>query len=276
MTPYISIITVNYNNAVGLKKTMESVLNQSYDNYEYIVVDGDSTDGSKDVLNSFDNSDLIAVSERDTGIYNAMNKGIRKARGTYVLFLNSGDHFHSEKVLEEAVPHLEKETSFVGFDLILDKDSGQEIKTHPEKIALSYLLTRTVYHPSTFIRRELFDKYGMYNEDLKVVSDWEFFLKTIGFNSESFLRVPVPITVFDMHGISSNTDNLQDIRKEKEGVLDHYLGAMQHSELDKYLLEQLQRPSKRVKHLVRLEKSPFLRKIATGFLGLLNAFNSKK
>ena len=272
MTPFISIITVNYNNATGLKKTMGSVLNQTYDDFEYIVVDGDSNDGSKEVLTSFDHTRLTGISESDTGIYNAMNKGIRKARGKYLLFLNSGDYLVSEDILKKVAPEINMETPFAGCDLILDSEEGQVRKSHPKAISLSYLLRRTIYHPSTFIRRDMFEKYGYYNEELRVVSDWEFFLKTVGLNGEAFERIPTPLTIFDMTGISSKKENLEKIAQEKEQVIQKCLGSFTRSDLDAFLLEQLRNPSKRIKYLMKIEKSPFLRKVATGALGIIKFF----
>ena len=99
MKPKFSIITVNYNNLEGLKKTVESVKNQTYQKFEYIVIDGGSYDGSLEFIK--DNESLLDywVSEPDSGVYQAMNKGIEKATGEYLLFLNSGDHFCNTKVL---------------------------------------------------------------------------------------------------------------------------------------------------------------------------------
>lgn len=276
MDPFFTIITVNYNNADGLSKTMDSVLKQTYDAFEYIVVDGDSDDGSREIMLSFGDFTFHGISEPDTGIYNAMNKGIQRSHGKYLLFLNSGDCLISENILKDIVPKINPEIPFVGCDLILDSESGQIQKSHPEKISLSHLLRKTVYHPSTFIRRDMFEKYGHYNEDNKVISDWEFFLKTLGLNTEKFQRIPVPITVFDMSGISSKKENMNTIIAEKEKVLERYLGSMKHDELDGYVLEQLRNPSKRIKYLMRIERSKVVRKITTGILGLMNLFVGKK
>ena len=101
MIPKLTIITINYNNLEGLKRTVESVLNQTWQEFEYIVIDGGSNDGSAEYIESQSEHIDYWVSEPDKGIYNAMNKGIAKARGEYLLFLNSGDHLYSAKVLEE-------------------------------------------------------------------------------------------------------------------------------------------------------------------------------
>ena len=98
--PLISIITVNLNNLEGLKRTMTSVFEQTWQEYEYIIIDGGSTDGSKEYIESFSDKISVWVSEPDAGIYNGMNKGIKVANGEYLLFLNSGDHLFDNRVLD--------------------------------------------------------------------------------------------------------------------------------------------------------------------------------
>ncbi|MEP7170167.1 MAG: glycosyltransferase, partial [Bacteroidota bacterium] len=99
--PLFSIITVNLNNAAGLKKTIESVVTQTFNDVEYIIIDGASTDGSKEVIKNYETKISYWVSEKDTGIYNAMNKAIKKAKAEYCLFLNSGDSLTNKKVLND-------------------------------------------------------------------------------------------------------------------------------------------------------------------------------
>ena len=91
--------------------------------------------------------------------------------------------------LNQVFYDLKDGVSFAGCNLIIDMNTKKEIHKHPEKISFSYLLRSTIYHPSTFIKKQMFDKYGLYNEENKVVSDWEFFLKTIGLNGESFQKI---------------------------------------------------------------------------------------
>lgn len=119
----ISIITISYNNLEGLKRTVHSVLSQSYKDYEYIVVDGGSNDGSKEYLEA--NSAHITrwVSEPDKGIYNAMNKGIAMATGKYCIFMNSGDHFFSATTLEDAAPQLDGTDYCVGRTIVWTRNT---------------------------------------------------------------------------------------------------------------------------------------------------------
>ncbi|NQY29499.1 MAG: glycosyltransferase [Flavobacteriaceae bacterium] len=268
--PLLSVITINYNDAQGLKKTMDSVLRQTYANFEYIVIDGNSTDTSVAQIKTYADNRLRWISEPDSGIYNAMNKGILLAKGAYVLFVNSGDYLISSIILEEVISLYDFKASFIGGNLCLEKEGGLEEKKHPEKISFNYLLTKTIYHPATFIKKELFDRYGLYNEHNKIISDWEFFFKTIGLNGESFHKIDKAVTVFDMNGISSNPENEKLIQFEKNRVLQKYLKAMFNSDLDAFLLSQIKAPSKRIKLLKKIEKSPLIRKVTTVILTVLS------
>jgi len=267
----LSIITINFNDSEGLKKTMNSVLHQSNSDFEYIVIDGGSIDDSVEVIQSYKNDRLQWISETDSGIYNAMNKGIIRATGEYLLFLNSGDFLISNTILEAVIPKLDSNCSFNSCNLLLDEDE-KRVKEHPEQISFSYIVSSTVSHPSTFIKSEMFVKYGMYNENNKVISDWEFFFKTLGLNGESFHKINETLTVFDMHGISSNSDNSKLITAEKEAVYKKYLAAIYTSEFDIYNFNNFRNPSKRIKLLMKIDKKPLIRKITTFMLMILSKF----
>jgi glycosyltransferase involved in cell wall biosynthesis len=210
--PIISIITINYNNASGLQKTMQSVLDQTCPEFEYIVVDGASTDDSISLIQTCKLSNFQTfrwISEPDSGIYNAMNKGIRMATGDYLLFLNSGDWLASNDVVEQVIPYLSADNEIVSGELELVKSKLDKIKLYPPKaINLNYCISEGLTHPNTFIKRELFDKYGYYNEQNKIVSDWEFFLIACGLNKCKFIAIPVLISCFGMDGVSSQNEAL--------------------------------------------------------------------
>ena len=178
----LSIITINYNNALGLEKTMQSVNNQTWNAFEHIIVDGNSTDDSLEVIKSFNYNNLKYISEPDLGIYNAMNKGIEKATGKYLLFLNSGDLLENEKTLENVHHYFESDCSILAGNIIFEEDAKSRLREHPEVITFSYLVGNAISHPSTFINGDLFSKYGNYDESFKVVSDWAFFVKVLGLN----------------------------------------------------------------------------------------------
>lgn len=225
----LSIITINRNNATGLEKTMRSVLSQSKTDFEYVVVDGASTDNSVEVIQrlagEFGNR-LKWISEPDKGIYNAMNKGIRMASGDYLEFLNSGDNLVADDVLEKVCTALEQKrypTILYGNMLknmpggIIRRDKGLAGET----VSFLDFYSGSLNHSSAFIRKELFGKYGFYDESLKVVSDWKWFLQAIIFGGEKPAYSDMDVSLFDMNGISETNRPLT--QRERQGVLAEYV-----------------------------------------------------
>ena len=218
----ITIITINYNNFRGLQLTMDSIVQQTTRMFEYIVVDGGSTDGSVELIEEYKSYIHYWVSEKDSGIYNAMNKGIRMATGDYLLFLNSGDRLASADVIEQVMPYLNNETDIVSGELEMVKNNELVTKLFPPQIVnLNYCISAGLTHPNTFIKRKLFNKYGYYNEQNKIVSDWEFFLIACGLHSCKYMPIPVLVSCFEMDGVSSKNDNL--LKKETQEVLKRLL-----------------------------------------------------
>ncbi|MFC0605123.1 glycosyltransferase family 2 protein [Winogradskyella pulchriflava] len=280
MSFQLSIITINYNNAFGLKKTMESVAVQTWKSFEHIVVDGNSTDESVNIIKSFDYKNLNWVSEPDTGIYNAMNKGIDKASGKYLLFLNSGDVLESTNVLAKVHGYFEKNYSVLSGNIIFNEERGARLRVHPEKMTFSYLVGNAISHPSTFIKRELFEKYGKYDEDFKIVSDWAFFIKVLGLSNETYMMLPETITIFDVEGVSTQQENLKNIYKERNEVLKKYFPRIYNNKNDTYIFSKFISNHKRLKNLMLIEEFPFFRKVTTIILTtigfILKPFKSSK
>jgi glycosyltransferase involved in cell wall biosynthesis len=214
--PKLSIITINYNNLEGLKRTVDSVVNQTWQEFEYIVIDGGSTDGSKEYIESQSATIDYWVSEKDTGIYNAMNKGIKAATGDYLLFLNSGDELYNMKVLEENYKDIHTE-DLVYFDLCQMFETSTNIHIFSNEISYKTFLNGTIGHPTTFIKKELFDKYGFYDENLKIVSDWKFFFMVVAKFNASSRKINKTLSKFYMDGISST--NVEEVANEREMVL---------------------------------------------------------
>lgn len=229
----LSIITINLNNKDGLMVTLKSVYSQTCKTFEHIIVDGGSVDGSVDTIRQFMTEQTTVspdvstvqqrlISEPDTGIYNAMNKGIRIASGDYLLFLNSGDRLASVDVIERVLPYLNKEFDIVSGELELVKSGDVVTKLFPPlTINLSYCINAGLTHPNTFIKRDLFDRYGYYNEHNKIVSDWEFFLIACGLHSCKYKSIPFLVSSFEMDGISSRNDEL--LKKETQDALQRLL-----------------------------------------------------
>ena len=199
----LSIVTINRNNAEGLRKTIESVVAQTLDDFEYIVIDGASTDGSVDVIRQYEDRISYWVSEPDKGIYNAMNKGIARAKGEYLLFLNSGDYLVDKNVL----------VNVVAYELKDDIVYGEQNCTF-----LTYL-SATLPHQSTFIKRELFDQIGLYNEKNKIVSDWEWFAVALFRYNVSLIHIKEVIACYDLNGISNDKEMENLHQKEKNDCL---------------------------------------------------------
>jgi glycosyltransferase involved in cell wall biosynthesis len=203
----LSIVTVNFNNSLGLESTIVSVINQTNQDFEYIVIDGGSTDGSVDIINNYSGKISQWVSENDSGIYNAMNKGIARAKGEFLIFLNSGDSFSDNTILERCLNVIKQ---FPGYsiyygDMYLANVEGQELRklrTHPEKLDLKFFKADTINHQASLIRADLFHQFGLYPEQHKVASDYWLYLKSL-LNNIRFKHLGFPMVNYDLTGISS-------------------------------------------------------------------------
>lgn len=285
----LSIITINYNNADGLRRTVDSVAAQTYRNIEHIIVDGASTDGSVNVIREYESANhssahpltVIWSSEPDKGIYNAMNKGIeialgrrivnsfnrselvedknkgiKIATGDYIQILNSGDILAAPDVTERMVAaltifNIQYSTengipilygnmlkSYDGKTIINRDTCGNGLYT-PESFL--YFYNGTLNHDCAYIRRDLFDKYGLYNEDMKICSDWEWYIKAIALGGEKPIYINIDVTVFDMNGISeSGGKNAELIKKERRAYLESILPASVLHDYDLFSFPVLQ------------------------------------
>lgn len=211
----LSIITINYNGAVGLERTIKSVINQTCCDFDYIVIDGGSTDGSLDVIKHYADRIDFWLSESDKGIYNAMNKGVGYARGEYCLFLNGGDWLADNDVIKDIFPFLEKASVITG---ILQR--GNEICIPAEHLTLGWLYQWSVSHQASFIKTDLLKKYP-YDETLKIVSDWKFWLQTLIADNETYQAINRKVAFFDMSGISSSQKAL--VSEERTRVIRDFL-----------------------------------------------------
>lgn len=219
----LSIITVNLNNKDGLQKTIDSVISQTFKDFEWIVIDGGSTDGSKELIEQYSQFINYWVSEPDKGIYNAMNKGIRVAKGEYLQFLNSGDILIGKDVLKDFF-RISKDKDVLFGNTITNKDGVQRrINYHNDCLSCYTLVKGTINHQSAFIKKALFEKYGLYDETLKIVSDWKFFFKVVIVHHCTVEHINKDIVLFDMSGVSSTNSKL--LRKEREIVLKQFLPA---------------------------------------------------
>ena len=209
----ITVITINLNNRLGLQKTIDSVFGQNYPSIEYIVIDGGSVDGSFEYLQSIKSKLAYCISEKDKGIYDAMNKGIIRARGEYLLFLNSGDCFYDTTSLSCLVNNICNEGIVYG-KMGMYVNGSLQTKAYPYKLSLAYFRYDTIPHQSAIIKKDLFDKFGYYKTHFKIVSDWAFFVDCIIKGKVKYKYVDQVISIFDLNGISSQPSSNQIIRKE--------------------------------------------------------------
>lgn len=196
-----TIITINYNNKEGLAKTIQSVLSQTYNDCQFIIIDGGSTDGSVDIIKKYADHIDYWVSEPDRGRYPAMNKGIKQAIGDYLNFMNSGDTFHSPTVLEDiAKMNLSEDIITGGF---FDQEKGIKHIIKPQEVTLLTMLKNTFNHQATFIKRHLFDK-RLYDETYVIQSDAKYNFESIIFDNCSVRIIDYIVANYDFNGISSN------------------------------------------------------------------------
>jgi len=197
----LSIITINYNNLEGLKSTYESVVSQTWKGYEWILIDGGSSDGSREFIEEHQDKFAYWCSEPDKGVYNAMNKGIEKAHGAYLNFMNSGDAYYEPKTLMNVFGYHFSEDVLYGNELQLDGRLCIEDKL-PSSLTLHFLLNKSIRHQSTFIKRELFSE-KRYNESLRFVADWQRFIE-FHLEGRTFRHLNFFVARFNLLGISSN------------------------------------------------------------------------
>ncbi len=245
----VSIITINRNNAHGLKKTMQSVLSQTVKDIQYVVVDGASTDGSIGVIQKYAESfgdELKWISEPDKGIYNAMNKGIRMASGQYVQFLNSGDCLAFDDVTERMLEELKKNNypAILYGNMLKDMPDGRVMRDKcfaGQEISFLGFYTGTLNHSPAYIRKDLFEKYGFYDENLRIVSDWKWYLQAIILGEEKPVYTDIDVTLFDMHGISETNKELDKVERKK--VLEELIPQTILSDYDSWAfhIEQMKR-----------------------------------
>ena len=281
----LSIITINYNNAQGIEKTLSSVLNQTNTQFEHVIVDGASTDNSVEIIQHYEKDatargiKVVWVSEKDKGIYNAMNKGIKMASGEYIQILNSGDGLATDTAVNDMLEALkEKEYPEILYGNMLktvdwktyQRDNcGANSEYTPNSFL--YFYNGTLNHDCAYIKRSLFDQFGFYNENMKICSDWEWYVRAIVLGNVHPVYVNIDITIFDMNGVSESAGKNKHIIKQErseylasafpKAVINDYnkyaFVLLQYQRLKKHHLWGLVRFMERV--LFKLEKWRILR-----------------
>lgn len=199
----VSIITINYNNGKGLQHTIESVIQQSVNDFEFIVIDGNSLDNSKEIISNYKSQLTYAISEPDYGIYNAMNKGIAKANYEYLLFLNSGDILENKDVIKNIQTYL-NDSDIVSGDILIEDAKGEHYVPSRDEVTLDFFFNISLFHQATFIKRQLFLDLGLYNESFKIGGDYEFFIRALYKYNCTYKHTPILISKFKTDGISND------------------------------------------------------------------------
>ncbi len=222
----LSIITINLNNKVGLEKTITSVISQSFYNFEWIIIDGGSTDGSKELIEQNAEHFVYWVSESDDGVYNAMNKGIRKSTGDYILFLNSGDWLYNNNVLKDVFDTNPTE------DIVYCDDGGQtgiiENEGSPTSLTIDFLYTQTICHQTIFHKRILFEN-ELYDEKYRIVSDWKFLYKQVVFRNASYRKINILLCVLQ----GNSSFDAEKTTQERQLVLNEFYSPMERDFIEK-------------------------------------------
>lgn len=220
----IDIVTINKDNKDGLLQTILSVISQTaFDQINYIIIDGGSTDGSKEIIKKYKNLFGYSTSRKDKGIYNAFNKALSHLKGDYVLFLNSGDYLVSETTIEEVLKHLDDSVIIYG-DQILSGNKklvdlgGVKITVHsnelvttfqdfPDKVDDAYFRTSALPHQSTFIKCDYMKEHP-YSEKYRIIGDWKLLREAIVVDKVKYKHIPVTVSSFALDGISSTQSNI--------------------------------------------------------------------
>lgn len=211
----LSIITINYNNIAGLRRTRDSILSQTFRDYEWIVIDGGSTDGGKDFIREHQKEIAWWCSEQDSGIYNAMNKGIKHAEGEYTLFLNSGDTLFAPNTLKEVFSKA-LDADVVYGDWTEALPGHPKKKCHsPENVNFYSFASRPLCHQTAYIRTCLL-KQSPYDETYHICADWAKWLE-LSRRGCTFQHIPVTVCHFVLGGFSYRA--IKDRRKEQERLL---------------------------------------------------------
>jgi len=225
-----SIITVNFNNKEGLRKTIESVIHQTFRDFEFIVIDGGSTDGSTDVIKEYDKQIDYWVSEPDGGIYQGMNKGVKKATGDYLNFMNSGDCFYANDVLQKVANYSYDSDIITGRDYHYNEEKKRgHASIQPTRLSMITFFTSTLDHQSSFIKKHLFEG-SLYREDLRLVSDWVFFVEKVVLEGKIVCFIPDIICRREVAGITAQQYSLN--LREKENYLRELLPSGIYKDYD--------------------------------------------
>lgn len=225
----ISVITVCYNSEATIERTIKSVISQSYENIEYIIVDGKSTDNTHVVLDKYKDHIAVKLSEEDSGIYDAMNKGISLSSGTYILFLNADDYFFSPKTIENMMSVISSDIVsdiFYGNVLMYDNNNSFAKIWSPGLVSGKLLYSSTLPHPATIYKRNVFEVLGKYDDTYKIAADYEFYVRAFCYGAK-FRYLDQLVSVFSYGGVSTSGNYKKLTHDERKKTLAKYFNYTQ-------------------------------------------------
>lgn len=209
----VSIITIAYNNLEGLKKTYDSIRRQTFDDYEWLVIDGGSTDGTKQFLVEHDSELAWWCSEPDRGVYNAQNKGTAHAKGEYSIYMNSGDSFFADDVLEKIFEKGIDADVIYGNWMLVFEDGQTKLGIAPEAADLAYFFDDNMCHQSMLIRTEAV-RSRPYDESFRIYADWDEWLALL-MQGKRFERIKMTVCNFMVGGISTGDNAPEKLKQER-------------------------------------------------------------
>jgi glycosyltransferase involved in cell wall biosynthesis len=206
----VSIITVCLNSEKTIEKTIKSVLEQNYQNLEYIIVDGGSRDNTLNILQKYKKSISKIISERDNGIYNAINKGIKSSTGEIISILHSDDFYFNQNVLDNIRKIFENNLNIqclIGTTIIKKKTNNKIFRKYSPKNFKNWMLYLGVSppHPSMFLKKKIYENIGLYNEKYQIAGDFEFYLRMFLKKKITYYVTNQIYTVMQHGGVSSNS-----------------------------------------------------------------------
>lgn len=224
----ISVITVCYNRKATMAKAIQSVLDQDYKDIEYIVIDGNSTDGTKEVIASFGDQITTYVSEPDKGMYDAINKGIQMAKGDAIGLMHSDDEFYDPTAISKIVARFNSDSTIEGVygdGVYVSNDTEERLIRN--RIGGDYNLDRVKLgwlplHPTVYLKKSIIDKYGLYNLDFKIASDTEFLLRYLYKHKIKMSYVNDYIVKMRMGGMSTNAKRAFEVLQEDYKIYKHH------------------------------------------------------
>ncbi len=228
----ISIITVCKNAEETIEATIQSVIQQTYQNIEYIIIDGKSQDNTLGIIKRYQTNIAKFISERDAGIYEAMNKGIQMATGKYLLFLNADDLLFHPTTINQFVSNLSKSPDsatdiWYGNVIIFNSKNGKGNIWSPAKTSYYYLYYNSIPHPATFFRKSAFTKNGLYSTEFRLAGDYEWYVRALVKNKLNFRKMDQIVSIFCEGGISTKPELSRLMHIERKTVLTKYFNKKQ-------------------------------------------------